>query len=742
MKRISFKLIETLMIFLSAVLLCCILSVQADAASGSIAWQSSNIQPTAYSNISVGFLKYSSITRTQEGYMRVYCDDYSMLHIEYYDEDFNILRKGSMPIELDHWGGFFAGANGNYYIITGKDNLEENDSAEVIRVTKYDSDWNRISAASIAVEDAFYDDGIRFPFHSANVNAVEYNGKLYIVTGHQGYVDDRYGQGHQGFTMIEVDESSMTGRIIDYDFGHSFAQFIDVNDGQLYILEQSEGTRSTKLSRFSFDRMHRSDFIPVLEYGGTRTSAWSITCYATVDGMGISSDNILSIGTSIDQSQYENYNINVPYNIYLTVTPVNDFTQEATTVKWLTSYQGYGAQFWGLNLTKINDDRFLVTWREMPREGETADLQDYNDTLSASELHYMLIDGNGDVISKEYMVAAGFSDCKPILVGKNIVFCSSDGLVIDFYTINTDNGEFTKRVHRPAGDTAVWNFTNGVLTLSGTGVIKFTTNINDATSYLSDKVKSIVIKKGIKSISYRALAGFHANETVVIEDGLEEIGKEAFYGCLDLKTITIPDSVVRMGEDCLWTGEAWGIREQAKIITTSCMSEAAKYARKNKIEYEATTHIWGPWAPDPDPEWANWDYRICSICGDYDYRCIRKTKKSSKKKNKSSAKEQSEIVDLPVVKIVKPKAAKKAVTVKWKKISKKNKKKIQGVEIQYSLDGFKTITGTKHGKKSKTSLKIKKLESKKKYWIRIRAYKNAKDGKHVSAWKMKTVKVK
>ena len=100
------------------------------------------------------------------------------------------------------------------------------------------------------------------------------------------------------------------------------------------------------------------------------------------------------------------------------------------------------------------------------------------------------------------------------------------------------------------------------------------------------------------------------------------------------------------------------------------------------------------------------------------------------------------IVDLKAVKISKPKASKKAVTVKWKKIGKKDKKKIQGIEVQYSLDGFNTITGTKYAKKTKTSIKIKGLLPKKKYWVRIRAYRNDASGKHVSDWKVKTVKTR
>ncbi|MBR2539229.1 MAG: leucine-rich repeat protein [Mogibacterium sp.] len=108
-----------------------------------------------------------------------------------------------------------------------------------------------------------------------------------------------------------------------------------------------------------------------------------------------------------------------------------------------------------------------------------------------------------------------------------------------------------------------------------------------------------------------------------------------------------------------------------------------------------------------------------------------------------AAAQPTEIQDLPAVKISKPKAAKKAVTVKWKKVSKKNQKKIGGIEIQVATDSAFTniIKSTTAGKK-KTSKKIKGLTSKQTVWVRVRAYKDAADGKHVSAWKTKKVKIK
>ena len=89
--------------------------------------------------------------------------------------------------------------------------------------------------------------------------------------------------------------------------------------------------------------------------------------------------------------------------------------------------------------------------------------------------------------------------------------------------------------------------------------------------------------------------------------------------------------------------------------------------------------------------------------------------------------------------ISKVKAGKKCMTVTWKKQTKGG---ITGYEIQYSTDKKDVKTATI--KKAKiASNKIKKLKSKKKYFVRIRTIKSSKDGKVYSKWsKTKSVKVK
>lgn len=91
--------------------------------------------------------------------------------------------------------------------------------------------------------------------------------------------------------------------------------------------------------------------------------------------------------------------------------------------------------------------------------------------------------------------------------------------------------------------------------------------------------------------------------------------------------------------------------------------------------------------------------------------------------------------------LAKAKAGKKSLSVTWKKQTKNT----TGYEIQYSTDknfkkGVKTVTISKN---KTTSTTIKKLTSKKTYYVRIRSFKKSGKTKYYSDWsKVKNVKVK
>jgi hypothetical protein len=87
-------------------------------------------------------------------------------------------------------------------------------------------------------------------------------------------------------------------------------------------------------------------------------------------------------------------------------------------------------------------------------------------------------------------------------------------------------------------------------------------------------------------------------------------------------------------------------------------------------------------------------------------------------------------------KIKKITAKKKTLKVTWKKV-----KGITGYEIQYSLKkNFKNAKIKKIKKASTTSVTIKKLKSKKKYYVRIRTYKKTGKKTYKSKWSKKKSK--
>lgn len=183
----------------------------------------------------------------------------------------------------------------------------------------------------------------------------------------------------------------------------------------------------------------------------------------------------------------------------------------------------------------------------------------------------------------------------------------------------------------------------------------------------------------------------------------------------------------------------------------------------------SVTQIWGvglsDWSYDDDDNLVNWvvkpGFVIYGTSGSYaqtyanKYGITFKTLSEKEAASKptttpatvtpSAQAAPTEILDLPVVKISKPKAAKKKITVKWKAISKDKKfkkiiKNVSGVQIEVATDpGFTNIVKTATASKKKASKVIKGLSPKTKYYVRIRAYAA---GNHYSAWKSKSAKVK
>ncbi|MBR6770945.1 MAG: S-layer homology domain-containing protein [Lachnospiraceae bacterium] len=353
-----------------------------------------------------------------------------MVYIEEYDSDFMLVSGKTLQGELPRFGGFYNDGS-HYYLVFGQDNPEEDDNQEVIRVIKYTHQWKRVGDAPV------YGANTTVPFDAGSLRMVASGGALYIRTSHEMYQSDD-GYNHQSCMTIKVDTEGMMVEDIAYEvqnssagyISHSFNQFIKVDEGNLITLDHGDAhPRSAVLSKYNGDRLgiwNSVTTVNTLKYAG---NVGANNTNATLGGFEISNTAYLTAGSSGSQdgtSQQTNK------NIYITVTPKTNFTDEGTTLIWLTDYADSNLTCSNPQLVEISKDRYLVLWEE-----HTAEKGNY--------IKYVFIDGKGELIGEVYEGNAQLSDCQPIYDGTNVVWYVTDGAELKFYTIHAENGDFKEK---------------------------------------------------------------------------------------------------------------------------------------------------------------------------------------------------------------------------------------------------------------------------------------------------------
>lgn len=289
------------------------------------------------------------------------------------------------------------------------------------------------------------------------------------------------------------------------------------------------------------------------------------------------------------------------------------------------------------------------------------------------------------------------------------------------------------------GTTSQWTSIQGYINVSipvkcTDGVFKNVVTIDSLKYEFSDNTASITGYTGtIKDLAIP--------ESIYYEDRTFEvtkIGDSAFEGCTSLTNVTIPDSVTSIGafafDECTNLTNVYygGSQDDWNKIDIG---------RGNKFLTDATIHCSLPPTPEPEPT-----PTPTPEPGPTPSPAPSPTPSPSPAPTPTQPTTTTKTTSAKVVskpksaKIKKVKAAKKAVSVEWKKVSGVN-----GYEIQVATDKkFKKNKKTVTVKKQKTTkVTVKKLKAKKKYYVRIRTYKTVKGKKVYSSWsKVKTVKTK
>lgn len=314
--------------------------------------------------------------------------------VETYSEEFKLMDSFELESQLSKCQGFFSGAKYNF-LVFAQDNNNNDDSAEVLRIVRYNKEWKEEKACSIRNIDVS-----NIPNYSLRMTE---NDKYLYINACRGLYNM-----HQKNLTIAVDKETM--EMTAYDFGgwvsHSFNQFIQIDDDYVYCADHGDGyPRAVVINRFNADVFEENNLVetyafPIIVEGDDGID--NLTG-VSVGGFSLSDSTCIIAGNTVDQSNSKNSTYG-QRNIFVTVT---DKSLSETDIFYLTDYEeGSNIKPRTPQLVKINSNIFLVMWEEE------------NTVTSGICTKAVLIDCNVNLISDINNIAVRLSDCQPIVTSE------------------------------------------------------------------------------------------------------------------------------------------------------------------------------------------------------------------------------------------------------------------------------------------------------------------------------------
>ena len=356
-----------------------------------------------YQNYTIWSSTVSSYLTTSPdgGLMRVQAGalDGTLL-VEYYDSSYNYQRTVTVPLSLPVFGAFYESAD-NYYVLSGQNNTDHDDSVEVYHVTKYTKDWKALGSCGLFGANTAY------PFDAGSARMVINGNYLFVRTCHEMY------NGHQANVTFSVDTSNMN--IVDKFtgiwntsngyIGHSFNQFIQVDNGTLLGVDHKE---AREVCGFVLSK-YVSDISSGNFQSGIATPCKSLTFMSLVNDTSI---HYNYTGASLGAFEYSDSayliagtkdtdNTATTRDVFITSM---DKSSGETFTHFYSNYAGTDDSALTPHLVKTGNNSFILLWST----------QGY--------VYYTAVDGTGQQVGTTHKMAGNLSDCAPIVSNGKVIW--------------------------------------------------------------------------------------------------------------------------------------------------------------------------------------------------------------------------------------------------------------------------------------------------------------------------------
>lgn len=371
-----------------------------------------------------------------------YLDSAGQKHMVAYDEqalfdntytpDFTWVSEKKIKLSHSEWGGFYAGEDGYFYVATGENNMEEDDSATVFCIEKYNKNWKKVGKTEITGKDC---ERVT-PYRGGRCDMLLVGDTLlFYACGERYLTGDGYHHQRNYFATIRTSDMSLlyAKDNAQIKVSHSFAQYLRKDaDGRVLFLDHGDGEpRSVVLQTLSdvtdwscpFDYSLRQE-LSLFDLFGEIGENYTGT---TVNGLETGSEGSVVAGKSVPHGQavhgVTGYDSEYVQNIYLATADSQGKTGKFT---WLTDYSVDGLWVVGEpRLVKLSEDRFAVLYEVYKRnewESKIWDWRSYRDV----KMCCTIVDSSGAVIAEKYYPMYFSSGGQPLVEGGKISWIGYD----------------------------------------------------------------------------------------------------------------------------------------------------------------------------------------------------------------------------------------------------------------------------------------------------------------------------